>query len=159
MLWRIFFSILSFGADGKIYVIIVMFGRILYSIIVIVSILYTWLTFKIIIANKTLGSLFMIIDGNQKEKAAMQAFNMGNKVEGQRLQDEFVAELLESIKTEDHCSCSVQCKYHGKCLECVAIHRAHREHLPCCFWDMVNDKIATLSELTEHSIIDTVRQK
>jgi hypothetical protein len=95
----------------------------------------------------------MKIDGNRKEKNAMKAFRLGNTVEGHMLQDEFVAEVRESLKTQDHCSCTAKCKYHGKCIECVAIHRAHREHLPYCFRDMVNDRIAAVSELTEHSIM------
>ena len=101
----------------------------------------------------------MIIDGNQKEKDALNAVRLGNKVEGNRLQDEFVAELRESIKTEDHCSCKVACKFHGKCLECVAIHRAHGDHLPCCFWGIINDKLSAVSELTEHSLISGLQNK
>lgn len=52
--------------------------------------------------------------------------------------------------TEDHCNCTNRsCKYHGKCLECVAIHRAHQDHLPFCMQDMLNQKIRDLSALTE----------
>ena len=35
--------------------------------------------------------------------------------------------------------------------ECVAIHRAHQEHVPNCMRTMINQKIAVLSELTEHT--------
>ncbi|WP_371362728.1 hypothetical protein SRRS_38070 [Sporomusa rhizae] len=94
----------------------------------------------------------MIIDNNPKEKEAMAAFKRNERALGHKLQDEFVAELKGSIGKIDHCSCKKACKYHGKCLECVAIHRAHRDHLPNCFKSMVNERIEKLSELTEHSI-------
>lgn len=42
----------------------------------------------------------MKIDGNRKEKNAMKAFRLGNTVEGHMLQDEFVAEVRESLKTK-----------------------------------------------------------
>lgn len=101
----------------------------------------------------------MIIDGNKKEKEALEAFRLGNNAQGHRLQDEFVAEVRESLKTEDHCPCITQCKYHGKCLECVAIHRAHKDHLPYCLWDMVNDRIAAVSQLTEHSVVGVLQHQ
>lgn len=37
----------------------------------------------------------MIIEGNQKEKDAMKEFHKGNRQEGLRLQEEFVAEFRE----------------------------------------------------------------
>ena len=37
-------------------------------------------------------------------------------------------------------------------VSCVAMHRAHRDHLPNCFHDMVNERLLSLSSLTEHSI-------
>lgn len=43
-------------------------------------------------------------------------------------------------------------------MECVAIHRAHKDHLPNCFRNMINERIEKLSELTEHSIIDQFKK-
>jgi hypothetical protein len=101
----------------------------------------------------------MIIDNNPKEKEAMEAFKQGERSLGYKLQDEFVAELRESIlKEEDHCSCEKACKYHGKCAECVAIHRAHRDHLPNCFRSMINERIKKLSELSEHSFVEQIEK-
>ena len=92
----------------------------------------------------------MDIDKNPLECKAMEAFRNGEQETGFMLQDEFVAQLRESIKSQDHCPCKKSaCKYHGNCLECVAIHRAHQEHLPVCFRDMVNERIQQLSTLTE----------
>ena len=75
----------------------------------------------------------MLIDGNLTEIAAMDAFLRGDSDEGARIQDEFVAEFLDFVKNNDHCPCAVECKFHGKCMECVAIHRGHMHHLPECF--------------------------
>ena len=36
----------------------------------------------------------------------------------------------------------------------MAIHRAHEEHLPNCFRNMVNKKIRMISELTEHTAME-----
>ena len=94
----------------------------------------------------------MNIDKNQIECDAMEAFRNGNRVLGNKLQDQFVDLVRGSLSSEDHCSCTnLSCKYHGKCLECVAIHRAHQDHLPFCLQDMLNQKIRDLSLLTEDS--------
>lgn len=94
----------------------------------------------------------MIIDGNPKEKEAMKAFHAGNREEGFRLQEEFAAAFREEYKEKDHCPCQSACRYHGNCKECVAIHRAHEEHVPKCMRNMLNKKIKMLSELTEHTL-------
>lgn len=98
----------------------------------------------------------MMIDGNPMEKEAMLNFHQGNKAEGHRLQDAFAAEFREAYKDRDHCPCRVACKYHGNCKECVAIHRAHREHVPNCLRSMLNEKIRMLSELTEHTLANEI---
>ena len=94
----------------------------------------------------------MIIDGNAKEKDAMKQFHMGNRQEGLRLQEEFAAAFRKEYENKDHCSCTKACRYHGNCKECVAIHRAHQEHVPNCMRPMLNAKIKLLSSLTEHTI-------
>lgn len=95
----------------------------------------------------------MKIDGNPIEKKAMEAFREGKREEGFRIQEEFASAFREEYKDKDHCSCKKACRYHGNCKECVAIHRAHEEHLPNCFREMINKKILCVSELTEHSLI------
>lgn len=91
----------------------------------------------------------MIIDGNEIEKKAMAEFRIGNREKGLAIQDQFVAEFRKEFQKKDHCSCQKACKYHGKCKECVAIHRAHKDHLPNCFHPMVNQKLTPLLALTE----------
>ena len=88
----------------------------------------------------------------EKEKAAMAEFHKGNRKEGLRLQEEFAAAFREEYKEKDHCPCKKACRYHGNCKECVAIHRAHQEHVPNCMRELINKKLKGLSELTEHTI-------
>ena len=91
----------------------------------------------------------MLIDNNQQEKTALAHFRNGDDARGHELQDRFVADVKSSVA--DHCSCTVDCKYHGKCWECVVIHRGHQDHLPNCFHDMVNKRVREISGLTEHT--------
>jgi hypothetical protein len=98
----------------------------------------------------------MKIDGNEKEKQAMAAFHRGDRAEGHKLQDEFASAFREEYKDKDHCSCPKTCRYHGNCKECVAIHRAHEEHVPNCMRPLVNKKIRLLSELSEHTIANEI---
>ena len=98
----------------------------------------------------------MIIEGNEKEKAAMAEFHKGNRPEGLRLQEEFASEFRKEYAEKDHSPCKKACRYHGNCKECVAIHRAHQEHVPNCMRPIINAKIRILSELTEHTIANEI---
>lgn len=94
----------------------------------------------------------MKIEGNGTEKEAMRQFHLGNRQEGLRLQEEFAAAFREEYREKDHCPCRKACRYHGNCKECVAIHRAHQEHVPNCMRPMLNRKLRLLSALTEHTL-------
>lgn len=94
----------------------------------------------------------MEIDNNPIEKRAMEAFHRGDRAEGLRIQEEFASAFREEYREKDHCPCQKACRYHGNCKECVAIHRAHQEHVPNCLRPMLNRKIRALSELTEHTL-------
>ena len=98
----------------------------------------------------------MMIENNPKEIAAMQKFHEGDRKEGLRLQEEFAAEFRKEYAEKDHCPCLKECRYHGNCKECVAIHRAHQEHVPNCMRPILNKKIRILSELTEHTIANEI---
>ena len=91
-----------------------------------------------------------MIDNHKLEVKAMGLFRKGEGAKASRLQDRFLKSVLASGK--DHCSCPARCKFHGKCVECVVLHRGHGDHLPHCFQTMVNARIESLSALTEHSI-------
>lgn len=102
----------------------------------------------------------MKIDGHPKEIAAMAEFHKGNREEGLRLQEEFASEFRTEYANKDHCPCTkADCRYHGNCKECVAIHRAHREHVPYCMRSMLNEKIKILSGMTEHTVVSEIRGK
>lgn len=98
----------------------------------------------------------MKIEYNEKEIAAMAEFHKGNRAEGLRLQEEFAAEFRKEYADKDHCPCQKACRYHGNCKECVAIHRAHQEHVPNCMRPMINKKLKILSELTEHTLANEI---
>lgn len=78
----------------------------------------------------------MQIDNNEMMLRSMALEREGRVQEGHRLRDEFV-ELLQTER--DHCPCLERCIYHGKCKECVAIHRGHRDHFPECIEPMVDE--------------------
>lgn len=46
--------------------------------------------------------------------------------------------------------------YNENCKECVAIHRAHMEHVSNCMRPLVNNKLRMLLELTEHTIANEI---
>ena len=46
--------------------------------------------------------------------------------------------------------------HHSNCKECVAIHRAHQEHVSNCMRPMLNRKIRLLSELTEYTLANEI---
>ena len=94
------------------------------------------------------------IDANPKMIECNQAYRDGNITEGRRLIKEFVQEVEES--GQDHCNCKEPCIIHGKCKECVLVHRGGMDHLPYCFRDLVNDRIEKLSAITEHSIKERI---
>ena len=94
----------------------------------------------------------MMIDGHPTEKEALHQAKLGNMTECYRLEAAFIEEFHAAYNDSDHCPCNVACKWHGKCKECVAIHRAHMDHLPNCLHPLVNAKLCALSELTEHTV-------
>ena len=98
----------------------------------------------------------MKIEHNEKEIAAMAEFHKGNRAEGLRLQEEFASEFRKEYAAKDPCPCQKACRYHGNCKECVAIHRAHQEHVPNCMRPMINKKLKILSELTEHTLANEI---
>ena len=73
----------------------------------------------------------------------------GKKEESLAVKQEFLRLVRES---GDFCPCKAQCELHGDCFACVQIHRGHREHLPFCMWDMVNERLSALAGLTEGSL-------
>lgn len=93
----------------------------------------------------------MQIDGNPLAIRQNQLDREGLRQEAMQLKKEFLRQVREN---GDHCPCKEKCPHHGNCFECVTLHRGHRDHLPMCMWDMVNERLYPLSQLTEGTLKD-----
>ena len=52
------------------------------------------------------------------------------------------------------CPCpNVKCEWHGKCKECVAIHRFHKNHLPNCLKPLIKDELEELARAAEMELV------
>ena len=50
------------------------------------------------------------------------------------------------------CTCpNTLCDWHGKCRECVALHRHYGDHLPVCLQPLIHDKIQALAGVAERT--------
>ena len=66
--------------------------------------------------------------------------------------------LVESQEVLN-CSCPYsRCEWHGKCRECVALHRYHAEHLPCCLQPLLREKITVLAGCCEMETTSRVKE-
>lgn len=91
----------------------------------------------------------MKIDNNPIEIEAMQAYKDGDVKRYREIEDKFIRAYKEEYAEKDHCSCKEPCRWHGNCEICVAIHRAHMDHIPACLNGIFNDLIRQLSAKTE----------
>jgi hypothetical protein len=92
----------------------------------------------------------MRIDNNNIARKLLDLDSKGLKEESLTMRMEFLRQVKES--GIDHCPCKVACPHHGNCYECVVIHRGHRDHLPYCFWDMINENLYGIYRMTEGSL-------
>ncbi len=68
------------------------------------------------------------------------------------LMSEEVKKSREMIKSGkyDECPCpKTYCEWHGKCFECVLIHRVNQDHIPNCLQPMLEKKIQELARVAE----------
>jgi hypothetical protein len=62
--------------------------------------------------------------------------------------------MLESDAAAD-CPCpKTKCEWHGRCYECVRIHRINGSHIPNCLQFMFKEKIKQLAEHVELVVCD-----
>lgn len=48
------------------------------------------------------------------------------------------------------CTCpNTLCEWHGRCKECVALHRHHGDHVPACLQPILRDKVRALAAAVE----------
>jgi len=72
-----------------------------------------------------------------------------------RAKEQYYESVLENRRlTQDPgivaCACpNTLCDWHGKCKECVALHRYHGDHVPVCLQPIINDKIKQLAGVCE----------
>jgi hypothetical protein len=60
--------------------------------------------------------------------------------------------------TKLRCSCpKTACEWHGRCRECIAIHRHYRDHVPNCLQEFMRDRIAAVAGLVEMTVADKPR--
>lgn len=78
----------------------------------------------------------MKIENNPIEVEALEAFKRGETEKARSIEAEFVRQFREAFADGGHCTCEEPCRWHGQCKECVAIHRAHQDHLPNCFTEI-----------------------
>ena len=65
-------------------------------------------------------------------------------------------ELIRSGK-HTRCTCAhVQCEWHGKCFECVMIHRVRGQHVPQCLQPILRKTIKELAGIAE---LDTIEAR
>ena len=57
-------------------------------------------------------------------------------------------------KSLDECPCTVACEWHGKCFECIKIHRIKGKHVPNCLQYIFQDKLNDLAKCVECKVVD-----
>lgn len=67
---------------------------------------------------------------------------------------ENIREILRN-KNNLKCSCpKLKCEWHGKCKECIAIHRYNKDHFPNCLQIIFNDRIKALASVGELNALE-----
>jgi len=72
-----------------------------------------------------------------------------------RTKEEYYEQVLENRRLVSDpqiikCPCpNPLCDWHGKCKECVALHRYHNDHVPVCLQPIISDKIKALTGVIE----------
>ena len=78
-----------------------------------------------------------------------------------RSKEEFYSDVVlkirEMLKDPDNLKCpcpKAKCEWHGKCRECVAVHRYYKDHLPNCFQQFVNEKLKAVAQIGELDVTE-----
>lgn len=72
-----------------------------------------------------------------------------------RTKEAYYEQVLENRKlatdpSVTKCTCpNTLCDWHGKCKECVALHRYHKDHVPFCLQFILRDKLTVLAGTVE----------
>ena len=72
-----------------------------------------------------------------------------------RTREEYYELVLENRRLAKdpqvtRCTCpNTLCDWHGKCRECVALHRYHKSHVPFCLQFIIRDRVQALTATVE----------
>lgn len=72
-----------------------------------------------------------------------------------RTREEYYELVLENRRLAKdprvtRCTCpNTLCDWHGKCRECVALHRYHKSHVPFCLQFIIKDRVQALAATVE----------
>jgi hypothetical protein len=60
---------------------------------------------------------------------------------------------LAADPSVNRCPCpNTLCDWHGKCKECVALHRFYNDHVPYCLQPIFRDKVKALAAIVEMEV-------
>jgi len=65
---------------------------------------------------------------------------------------ELILKDRELVKEPEvlRCTCTqTLCEWHGRCRECVALHRYKKDHVPACLQPFINEKLKELVKIGE----------
>ena len=94
----------------------------------------------------------MKIDLSEKMIESMRVrLEEGDDANAERIEEEFLQQVRAFVKDGgEHCNCvKIECRHHGDCFSCVAVHRGHAMHLPYCFQDVIKERVKGILELAE----------
>lgn len=80
-----------------------------------------------------------------------------------RTKEEYYQTALENRKLAADpailkCTCTqTLCEWHGRCRECIALHRYYQDHVPACLHPFINDKIRAIARIGE--LVTITREK
>jgi hypothetical protein len=63
-----------------------------------------------------------------------------------------VKEIRKIVADPDNrkCPCpKTECEWHGRCIECVTLHRYYGDHVPNCFQIFINEKLKAVAGIGE----------
>ncbi len=72
-----------------------------------------------------------------------------------RTKEEYYELVLENRKIVSDpenlkCTClHTLCEWHGRCRECIALHRYYKDHVPACLQGFINEKLKELVKIGE----------
>lgn len=53
------------------------------------------------------------------------------------------------------CTCTqTLCEWHGRCRECVALHRYHKDHVPACLQSFIDNKLKEIVKIGELTAVE-----